>query len=75
MRLTKALIALRDLLFLIREIIIRWEKDRRKKKAEKVIHETKRSQLPLEDHISGTSGRPSRYDYHGMSTRDREPRD
>ena len=72
----RALIALRDLLYLLRDFLIRLEKDHRKRKAENAVNKSKEegSQLPLENHISGVGGRPSRYKYYGLSSRKRNRR-
>lgn len=73
----RALIALRDFLHLLRDFLIRLEKNHQERKARKAVKDssTGKTQRPLEDHISGTSGRPSRHKYNGMSTRPRKPRD
>lgn len=48
-----------------------------KKEVEGAVDESteNKSQKPLEEHASGVSGRPTKYDYDGMRTREKKNRD
>jgi len=67
----RALVAIRDLLVLLEKIVIRLSQHLRKRDAAKAIKDSEdaQSQKPLEEHISGTSGRPSKHKYLRMFTR------
>lgn len=73
----KALAALRDILLLFRDILVRWDRAIRKSRAVKAVEDSKKqsSQKPLEKHISGSSGKPTRHKYHGLSIRKKKRRD
>ena len=72
----KALVALRDLLIILRDFLMSWDKRKRKQAAREAVDESNKtqSQEPLEEHSSGDSGRPTRHLYKWMRTRKRKDR-
>lgn len=72
----KLLIAIRDILFIAKEIVLRIGKERDKKAVEKAVEESNESgsQRPIEHELSGDSGNPTRYDYDRMFKRKKKDR-
>ena len=68
---TKLLIALRDLLYLGKDIFLQIIKVQKKEEAKKVVKEVEdeKSQEPMEEYIAGESGHTTRYNYHFLRKR------
>ena len=70
------LLAIRDILVLVKEGLVLFFKAQRKQEARKVLDDSTRenSQEPIEKHIAGSSGNPTKHDYLGLRTRERKKR-
>lgn len=72
-----AVVAIRDLLFAIRDFLILVDKKRRENSAREAVEKSTKdkTQKPLEEQVSSNPGKRTKYKYHGLSERKRKSRD
>ena len=72
----KLLVAVRDILYFIKDFVERLVKESSKHEARGAIDESEKtkSQEPIEDLVSGTSGRATKYKYSKLRTRKKSDR-